>query len=131
MVPVSTNADGICFAFPDVCLTPAPSGPVPLPYPNVGLLAAAQGVEPSVYASGSPVAVETSVIPKSMGDEAGTAGGVKSGTFGGAVKFKTASSRVYAGGKRVVLVGARTSHNNDNAVGQQITPSQGRVFAAS
>ena len=26
----------ILTAFPDVCLTPSPGGPVPIPYPNVG-----------------------------------------------------------------------------------------------
>ena len=32
-----TQAGGMCFAFPDVCLTPTPAGPVPIPYPNMGL----------------------------------------------------------------------------------------------
>lgn len=132
MQPLSTKADGMCFAFPDVCLTPAPSGPpVPVPYPNVAMLVGAEGVETKVCAGGAPVVVETSIIPTSTGDEAGTAGGVASGTFAGAVKFQTASSKVYAGGKRVVLLGAVTTHNNDNAIGQQVLPSQARVFASS
>ena len=34
--PASTNGAGMCFAFPDVCLTPAPPAPpVPIPYPNI------------------------------------------------------------------------------------------------
>ena len=104
---------------------------MPIPYLNVGMLTGTQATEPDVRADGVPVVVETSVIPSSTGDEPGSAGGVMSGTFAGAVKFKTASSKVYAGGKRVVLLGAETSHNNDNAKGQLVSPSQTRVFAGS
>jgi hypothetical protein len=68
----------------------------------------------------------------SSGDEAGTGGGVMSGTFMGVVKFKTASSKIYAKGKRLILLGAVTAHNGDNAnmpAGQQVAPSQGKVLA--
>ena len=52
----------------------------------------------------------------------------------GCVKFKTASAKVYAKGKRVVLFGAMTAHNGDSAnmpAGQQIAPSQAKVLAGS
>ena len=32
---VHKSSDGVTIAFPDVCKTPAPGGPVPIPYPNV------------------------------------------------------------------------------------------------
>ncbi len=34
-----TSAGGLCTAFPDVCLTPAPPAPspIPVPYPNLGV----------------------------------------------------------------------------------------------
>lgn len=32
---VHKNSDGLSISFPDVCKTPTPSGPVPIPYPNV------------------------------------------------------------------------------------------------
>ena len=36
MFPASTREGGKCFAFPDVCKTPAPPAPfVPVPYPNM------------------------------------------------------------------------------------------------
>ena len=28
---------GMDMGFPDVCLTPTPAGPVPIPYPNIGM----------------------------------------------------------------------------------------------
>ena len=31
---VHKNSGGVTIAFPDVCKTPAPAGPVPIPYPN-------------------------------------------------------------------------------------------------
>lgn len=132
MFPVSTKAGGTCFAFPDVCLVPATPSPVPTPFPNTGSCADAQGTVDTVLVENKEVLVETSSLPQSSGDEAGTGGGVVSGTFRGCVKFKTASGKIYAKGKRVVLMGAVTAHNGDNAnmpAGQQVAPSQGRVLA--
>jgi hypothetical protein len=34
MYPVSTKQGGAVTAFPDVCQTPTPAGPVPMPYPT-------------------------------------------------------------------------------------------------
>ena len=132
MFPVSTKAGGTCFAFPDVCLVPATPNPVPTPFPSTGQCSDAQDTASSVLIENKEVVVETSTLPQSAGDEAGTGGGVVSGTFRGCVKFKTASGKVYAKGKRVVLMGAVTAHNGDNAnmpAGQQVAPSQGRVLA--
>lgn len=134
MFPVSTRAGGTCFAFPDVCLVPATPSPVPTPFPNTGQCSDAQGTVSSVLVENQEVLVETSTLPQSSGDEAGTGGGVVSGTFLGCVKFKTASAKVYAKGKRVVLFGAVTAHNGDNAnmpMGKQVAPSQSRVLAGS
>jgi hypothetical protein len=65
-------------AFPDVCLSPppAPTGPVPVPYPN-NLSAAdlAEGSK-SVKIQGEPTALEdSSYIATSTGDEGGNQGG--------------------------------------------------------
>ena len=32
---VHKNSEGITIAFPDVCKTPTPGGPIPIPYPNI------------------------------------------------------------------------------------------------
>jgi hypothetical protein len=72
-----TVTDGICFAFPDVCLTPAPpSPPIPVPYPNIAQLADATGTASNVNAGGKPVVIDGSTISQSTGDEAGSNGGV-------------------------------------------------------
>ena len=30
------GSGGVSFSFPDICKTPTPEGPVPIPYPNIG-----------------------------------------------------------------------------------------------
>lgn len=113
-----TVTDGVCFAFPDVCLTPAPpSAPIPIPYPNIAQLADATGTASTVNAGGKPVVTEASSIPSSSGDEAGANGGVTSGTTKGECRFTTFSATVKANGKGIVRLGDSTTQNNQNAVG--------------
>ncbi|APR77723.1 Hypothetical protein A7982_03070 [Minicystis rosea] len=131
---VTTKAGGQCFAFPDVCNVPSPGGPVPTPLPNTAECRNADGTVASVLVTNKEVVVESSRIPSSTGDEAGSLGGVVSGVFRGPATFKTASAKVYAKGKRVILHGAQTAQNGDNAnmpSGQQVSPSQTKVVAGS
>src|SRR5215204_4080654 len=101
--PIATaKKEYTCFAFPDVCLTPSPSGQVPIPYPNIGYLSdatdtsAQTGEKGEVKVAGANVILTSSSIPdqKTTGDEAGTGGGVKSGSTKGAVKFTAGSQTV-------------------------------------
>ncbi len=110
--------EGICMAFPDVCNTPAGPSMVPVPYPNIAQLADATGAAATVNAGGKPVIVKSSRIATSSGDEAGSGGGVTSGSFAGACTFTSASGTVLAEGVEVVRQLDRTSQNNDNAPGQ-------------
>lgn len=113
-----TVTDGICFAFPDVCLTPAPPGPpVPIPYPNIAQLSAATGTASNVNAGGKPVVIDGSKIENSSGDEAGVNGGVTSGVNMKACEFTKFSGTVKANGKGIVRLGDTTKQNNGNAVG--------------
>lgn len=113
--PIATTT-GICFAFPDVRLTPSPSGQVPMPYPNVAQLSDADGVEEDVKAGGRPVILETSTIGSSSGGEAGTGGPVTQ-TESAHCVFTSASQTVKAHGKGVVRQGDTTSQDLGNAPG--------------
>lgn len=67
---------------PDVCRTPSPGGPVPVPYPNLARSAdLAKGTTTVLADGGHSVAILGSEFATSTGDEPGTLGGVKSGTF--------------------------------------------------
>lgn len=118
-------AQGMAFAFPDVCNTPTPGGPpVPIPYPNIAQLAdatpnSATGGAP-VFANGKPIVLSNSMIPTSTGDEAGSAGPIK-----GPCTFSTASATVKINGQGVVRFGDSTEQNkgnpNGNAIGQVLS----------
>lgn len=114
------RAEGMCFAFPDVCNTPSGPGMIPVPYPNIAQLADATGTASTVTAGGKAVIVSSSEIPTSSGDEAGSGGGVSSGTFGGKCTFSSYSGTVLAEGKEVVRQLDRTSQNGGNAQGQVV-----------
>jgi len=116
-------ADSIAFAFPDVCLTPAPPGPdIPIPYPNIAQLANATPVSGTngdpVMAEGTAILLEDSEVSTSSGDEAGVSGGVANGgTNMGPCRMTTFSSSVFINGKAVVRFGDTTEQNDGNAVG--------------
>lgn len=116
--PVCPN-QGIAFAFPDVCNTPTPGGPVPIPYPNIAQLASATDVADDLKLgpSGLNALLEGSSVATSSGDEAGSAGGVSSGTIMGEMKVTSASTTVLYGGKGIARFGDPTTQNNENAVG--------------
>jgi hypothetical protein len=133
MPPASTNGDGQCFAFPDVCKTPSPAGPVPIPYPNIAMLNQASGgtVSSKVKIMGKKAATEATEITMSSGDEAGSVGGVVSNKIKGSAKFKQGSSKVKIEGKGAAYLGAMVGQNdgsNSNMpAGHQVAPSQTKV----
>ncbi len=117
---------GIAFAFPDVCNTPAPpSPPVPVPYPNIAQLDQALNVtdvggkELLVGPSSLHALLQDSEIPSSTGDEAGSVGGVQSGTIKGRCRVTAASGSVVYGpsSKGIARFMDQTKQNNDNADG--------------
>ncbi len=133
LFPACTIACGQAFAMPDVCLTPAAPSPVPVPYPNTGMLNQAKGTATKVKIAGKPAILLNSTISRSMGDEAGSNGGVMSGMNMGPVSFKKGSSVVRIEGQPCVHLTSITAHNGVNAnvpVGQVIVPSQVKVFVA-
>ena len=126
MFPASTKMGGVCFAMPDVCKTPTPAGPIPIPYPNIAQCAMAVATSVVVKILNQPVITKGSQIPMSSGDEAGSAGGVISGVFAGPVKYKMGNSKVKVEGNDIETFTMMTGQNgsNPNAVGAQIAPSQ-------
>jgi len=67
---------------PDVCKTPSPGGPVPIPYPVIVSMSSdlVKGTKTVKVDGGNSAAIKGSEFSRCMGDEPGTAGGVKSST---------------------------------------------------
>ena len=73
---VHQASGGMSLVFPDVCRTPSPVGPVPVPYLNVGRCRDASRGPVTVTCEGRMPMVRAAVYARSSGDEAGTLGGV-------------------------------------------------------
>lgn len=135
MFPASTNGGGQCFAFPDVCKTPAPPAPfVPIPYPNIAMPTQASGgtCSKKVKILGKKAIVKGTEITMSSGDEAGTAGGgVKSSKIKGPALYKKGSSKVKVEGKQMCHHTSMTAQNGGSNAnippGVQVAPSQTKV----
>ncbi len=102
---------GHCNAFPNVCLTPSPTGPVPMPYPSFSSTQFLKKGSCKVRINRTPIAIATSELSASHGDEAGTLGGILSKTCGGKVIFATSSPFVRIEGQGVVRNFDVTLHN--------------------
>lgn len=128
MMPASCKKGGQAMAFPDACKTPSPAGPVPIPYPNIVQVAQASKTAKKVKIKGKPACTKKSEVPRSNGDEAGTAGGVVSSCNMGKLQWIKGSSKVKFEGQPAVFAGGPTKHNKGNAVGSQVAPSQTDVL---
>ncbi len=102
---------------PDVCKTPTPGGPVPMPYPNISQSSTLSGGTTTVKADGGAMAaIKGSKFAMSSGDEPGTAGGVKSNTFKQASTWLLYSFDVKLDGKNACRFSDKMFHNNENTV---------------
>ncbi|WP_253817396.1 DUF4150 domain-containing protein [Myxococcus xanthus] len=120
---------------PDVCKTPSPGGPVPVPYVNVARDADLAKGTKSVSIEGHPVAISSSKLSTSTGDEAGTAGGgIISAKTQGTLTWATYSPDVKFEGKNVVRFLDICLHNGNavNTGGNAATgkPSVGLTYGA-
>lgn len=100
-------------AVPDVCKTPTPAGPVPIPYVNVAMDANLASGSQQVKVEGSPAALAGSNLSVSSGDEAGVAGGVVSGKNLGKLTWGSYSVDVKIEGQGVVRFLDVTQHNGN------------------
>lgn len=131
MFPLATKQAGMAMGMPDVCKTPTPAGPVPVPYPNIVQLPMANigTTTKKVTASGQKIILKKTVVPISTGDEAGSAAGVISGTIKGEAKFTRVSVKVKMEGQPVAFHTGTLTMNKKNLIsGIHAVPSQAKIF---
>jgi uncharacterized protein DUF4150 len=100
-------------AVPDVCKTPSPGGPVPIPYPNFAMDSNLVDGASTVNIEGNPLANVKSKISTSTGDEPGSAGGIMSSVNKGTCTWKMGSPNVKAEGESVVRFIDTSFHNGN------------------
>jgi len=101
MTPSHKGSNGTSMAFPDVCKTPTPAGPIPIPYPNVAMSKDLIKGSTTVKLDGQSVSVKGSKFSMSTGDEAGSAMGVVSSKIKGQAEFANYSFDIKMDGKNV------------------------------
>lgn len=114
---VHKGSGGLSVVFPDVCKTPTPAGPIPIPYPNIGKSSDTTSGPKTVKTDGKMPMVKGAKYARSMGDEAGTAGGVISGVNMNVCEFMLYSFDVKLEGKNVCRMGDPLFHNKKNIMG--------------
>jgi uncharacterized Zn-binding protein involved in type VI secretion len=103
--------------FPDVCKTPSPGGPIPIPYPNLGESSNTSDGSKTVKVDGATAMIKDATYGSSTGDEAGSIGGVVSNKTKGKCQFILYSFDVKIEGKNACRMGDTLTHNDKNAVG--------------
>jgi hypothetical protein len=111
------GSGGMSMVFPDVCKTPSPAGPVPIPYPNIGQASDTSDGPTKVKTDGEMPMVKGAKYSKSSGDEAGTAGGVLSSVNMKECEYMLYSFDVKFEGNNVCRMGDSLFHNKKNIMG--------------
>lgn len=124
----NTQMMGMDFAFPDVCLTPTPAGPVPIPYPNIAMGPMGVPAAYNVLFMCTPAHNMSTSVPLSNGDNAGVATGVASGVVMGPARPVTGAFTVLVGGMPATRLTSMNIQNSTNAPGARIVPSQTKVL---
>ena len=114
---VHGGSGGMNTVFPDVCKTPSPAGPIPIPYPNIGKSSDTSGGPKKVKIEGNMPMVKGAKYSMTTGDEAGSAGGVVSGSIKGEAEFMLYAFDVKFEGKNVCRMGDPLFHNKKNIMG--------------
>ena len=113
---VHKSSGGMARTQLDVCKTPSPGGPVPVPYPNLSLSAQTSKGSKTVKCDGNPIMLKTSCFSLSSGDEAGSLGGVKSGVIKGAADPILYSFDVKVEGRNVFRRSDPMTQNKKNCI---------------
>lgn len=103
---------------PDVCKTPSPGGPVPIPYPIIISMSTdlVKGTKTVKVDGGKMAAIKGSEFSRCTGDEPGTAGGVKSSTNMKEATWITSSFDVKLDGKNACRLRDKMQMNHGNTV---------------
>jgi hypothetical protein len=102
---------------PDVCKTPTPGGPVPMPYPNISQASSlSDGTTTVKVDGGNMAAIKGSKFAMSSGDEPGTVGGIKSNTFKQASTWLLYSFDVKLDGSNACRFSDKKFQNNENTI---------------
>ena len=109
-------SNGISAAtIPDVCKTPSPGGPVPIPYPNIAQSITLSNGTTTVKGDKAMAAIKGSKFAMSNGDNPGVAGGVKSSTFMKEATWILYSFDTKMNGKNCARLMDKMFHNHENA----------------
>jgi hypothetical protein len=114
---VHKMSNGISTAtIPDVCKTPTPGGPVPIPYPNIAQSITLSDGTTTVKGDKVMAANKGSKFSLSNGDNAGTIGGVKSNVFMKEATWILYSFDVKMDSKNACRFTDPMYHNSENTV---------------
>jgi hypothetical protein len=114
---VHKGSGGMSIVFPDVCKTPTPGGPIPIPYPNIGKSSDTISGPTTVKTDGQMPMTKGAKYMMSTGDEAGSALGVISNKIKGTCEFMMYSFDVKFEGKNTCRLADPLFHNDKNAMG--------------
>jgi hypothetical protein len=127
-----TMGAGTNMAIGDVCKTPAPTGTLPIPYPNISTSAPTAPAAFNVLMGCTPTLNLSSKTLVSNGDEAGCMGGLVSSMIIGQTDYMVGAITVSAGGTPVQRLTSVTGQNSMgttlNIVGMTAVPSQVTVL---
>lgn len=124
----NTNLGVMNLGFPDVCLTPSPVGPIPIPYPNIAVSATHVPSVFNVIIGGGLAENLLTSGTLSNGDNAGVATGVASGVVMGPDRPMLGSFKTLIGGAPATRLTTMNIQNSTNAPGASLTPSQFKVL---
>ena len=119
---------GVDTGFPDVCNTPSPAGPVPIPYPNVGMGPTATGAVYHILFMCTPAHNMKTSEPLTNGDNAGVATGVASGSVMGPQRHVTGAFTILLQGMPATRLTSVSLQNRTNCPGARVAPSQVKVL---
>lgn len=129
---INCSLMGMDFAMPDVCLTPPPPpfGPIPIPYPNMGMKPMGIPPNPKHLIMCMPAHNMATTVPLTMGDTAGIFLGVMSGMIMGPSRNIMGSVKSISGGMPVTTMLKPAMQNLTNVPpGMTLVPSQPKAMA--